>query len=62
MHSLVSRLNSIFFFALMCLAACGGLAAISYWTPQINPPDDQKNLVFDVSKVNIESLLSNSSL
>ena len=59
MHSTLSRLNSIFFFALMCLAACGGFAALSHWIPQINPPDDQKSLIFNVTKVHVESLLSN---
>lgn len=39
----------------MCLAACGGLAAVSHWIPQINPPDEEKNLVFEVSKVDVES-------
>eukprot|EP00483_Globobulimina_turgida_P011495 UN11517 len=55
MHSYLSRLNTIFFFALMCLAASGGLAALSCFIPYVNPPDSVKNLVSDVTKVDIDS-------
>eukprot|EP01084_Bolivina_argentea_P274633 468153_1 len=55
MHSFLSRLNTIFFFALMCLAACGGLAALSCFIPYVNRPDSEKSLINDVTKVKVES-------
>merc|ERR1712154_111625 len=48
-------LNTIFFFALMCLAACGALAAISCFIPYVNPPDSDKSLLFQVTNVNVDT-------
>ena len=42
----------------MCLAACGGLAALSCFIPFVNPPDELKSLIDDVTTVNVDNLLS----
>mmetsp|Transcript_46496 Transcript_46496/g.77266 ORF Transcript_46496/g.77266 Transcript_46496/m.77266 type:complete len:188 (+) Transcript_46496:47-610(+) len=54
MHSFLSRLNTIFFFALMCLAICGGIASISCFIPFVNPPDALKSLLYDVTNVDVD--------
>ena len=46
-------MNAIFFFALMVLGVCGGIAALTCFIPQVNPPDSEKSLVDDVSNVQV---------
>lgn len=42
----------------MCLAGCGGLAALSCFIPFVNPPEDMKSLIYEVTTVNVDKLLS----
>ena len=62
MHSYLSRLNAVFFFALTCLGTCGFLAGISSYIPYINPPDLSKNLLSSITNINLLNFFSGSAV